>query len=398
LGFVHNRIAEGRIESSLMGSTKVGLRRQVCKHIFFFTLGYEAVNLEPLSESKGSDLKLKSMFFKGDFMKRFRIWHMAVAAVIICGIALMPLMAIGEKEQQDGQPENAAVVNGKAIPFEDFKWELELYKKRLQAQGMQVPEHLQGQVQQEVINDLINRELIYQDSVEKGISVKPEQVEKELEAIRQRYPDKAEFEAILGSMNMSEAQLKDQIAQRSAITTLIEKEIVSEIKVGGEEAEAFYKENPHLFERPEEVHARHILIKVEASADQKQKEEARKKIEAIKKQVDAGEAFDQLAKEHSDCPSAQNGGDLGYFSRGKMVPPFEAAAFALEPGKVSDIVETDFGYHLIQVVDRREAGSVGFEEVRPQIETNLRNEKIQTKLVKYLEQLHQDATIETFVQ
>jgi peptidyl-prolyl cis-trans isomerase C len=331
-------------------------------------------------------------------MKRFKIWHMAVAAVIICGIALMPLMAVGDKEQQDGQPENAAVVNGKAISFEDFKWELELYKKRLQSQGMQVPEHLQGQVQQEVMTDLINRELIYQDSVEKGISVKPEQVEKELDAIRQRYPDKAEFDAILSSMNMNEEQLKSQIAQRSAITTLIEKEIVSEIKVDGEEAATFYKENPHLFERPEEVHARHILIKVEASADQKQKEEARKKIEAIKKRVDAGEAFDKLAKENSDCPSAQNGGDLGYFSRGKMVPAFEAAAFALEPGKVSDIVKTDFGYHLIQVVERRAAGSVGFEEVRPQIENNLRNEKIQTKLVKYLEQLHKDATIETFVQ
>jgi peptidyl-prolyl cis-trans isomerase C len=330
-------------------------------------------------------------------MKRFRMWQRTLAAAVVLGIALMPVMAVGDKDKADPKPANAALVNGKPVAYQDFEWELELYNRRLQSQGMQIPEHLQVQVRKEVIDELVNRELIFQESVKKGVAIEPEQVEKELDAIKQRYPDKKEFDAIMSSMKMSEERLKSQIAQRSAITALIEQEIVSKIEISDAEIQSFYDDNTQLFERPEEVRASHILIRVAQDAGQEEKAEARKALAEVRTKAEAGEDFAELARAHSQCPSAQNGGDLGYFSKGKMVPAFEKAAFELEPDKVSDIVETDFGYHLIKVTDRRAAGTIGFDEVRPRIATNLRNERIQADLVEYLEQLRESATIEMFV-
>jgi peptidyl-prolyl cis-trans isomerase C len=330
-------------------------------------------------------------------MKRFRMWQRTLAAAVVLGIALMPVMAVGDKDKADPKPANAALVNGKPVAYQDFEWELELYNRRLQSQGMQIPEHLQVQVRKEVIDELVNRELIFQESVKKGVAIEPEQVEKELDAIKQRYPDKKEFDAIMSSMKMNEERLKSQIAQRSAITALIEQEIVSKIEISDAEIQSFYDDNTQLFERPEEVRASHILIRVAQDAGQEEKAEARKALAEVRTKAEAGEDFAELARAHSQCPSAQNGGDLGYFSKGKMVPAFEKAAFELEPDKVSDIVETDFGYHLIKVTDRRAAGTIGFDEVRPRIATNLRNERIQADLVEYLEQLRESATIEMFV-
>lgn len=101
----------------------------------------------------------------------------------------------------------------------------------------------------------------------------------------------------------------------------------------------------------DQVRASHILLMYEGSARSsatRSKEEARTEIEALSKKLAEGGDFEQLAAENSDCPSGMRGGDLGIFGRGQMVPAFEEAAFALEVGETSDIVETDFGYHLIQ--------------------------------------------------
>nr|WP_305791187.1 peptidylprolyl isomerase [Desulfatitalea tepidiphila] len=192
--------------------------------------------------------------------------------------------------------------------------------------------------------------------------------------------------------------MKAQIVERTAIRSFIEKEIVSKIQVSDEEANTFYKDNPNYFKRPEEVHAQHILIKSNKEDDEKKKEASRQELMKIKKRIDAGEDFGELAKAHSQCPSAQNGGDLGSFGRGKMVPAFEEVAFGLKADEVSDIVETQFGYHLIKVLEHRQASTVDLEEARPRIVANLRNQKIQSEVNTYVEKLRGEAKIETFLK
>jgi peptidyl-prolyl cis-trans isomerase D len=126
------------------------------------------------------------------------------------------------------------------------------------------------------------------------------------------------------------------------------------------------------FSDAEEVRARHILVAVTPDADQATKDKARAEAEDLLKQARGGADFEALAKKHSKDPgSAVKGGDLGFFPRGRMVPAFDAAAFALEPGQISDVVETQFGFHVIKLEEKKPAGPRPFEAVREQIEKEL---------------------------
>jgi peptidyl-prolyl cis-trans isomerase D len=148
-------------------------------------------------------------------------------------------------------------------------------------------------------------------------------------------------------------------------------------KPSEQQVRAFYDERlGDRFTDPEEVRARHILIRLEPGADDAAKAKARAEAEDLLKQIHAGGDFDALAKKHSTDPgSAPKGGDLGFFPRGRMVPAFDAAAFALEPGKVSELVETEYGFHIIKVEEKKPGGPRPFEVAREQIEKELTTER-----------------------
>ena len=140
--------------------------------------------------------------------------------------------------------------------------------------------------------------------------------------------------------------------------------------------------------------ASHILIKVDAKADEAQKAEARKKIEEVQQKLKDGGDFAALAKEYSEGPSSAKGGDLGYFRRGQMVKPFEEAALALKPNEVSDIVETRFGYHLIIVYDTKPEQTLAYADVKDKIIQRMKQEKIEKEAVQYVDKLKKDGKIE----
>lgn len=160
---------------------------------------------------------------------------------------------------------------------------------------------------------------------------------------------------------------------RSSVLVFAPEVYADQVEVADEEITEIYDANKDTrFTQPHEVSARHILIKVEAGADDETKAEARARLEEIQTKVAAGEDFAALATEHSeDAGSAVKGGDLGFFGKGRMVPAFEEAAFALEPGGTSDIVESPFGFHLIRVEEVREERVKPIEEVREEIVTEL---------------------------
>jgi peptidyl-prolyl cis-trans isomerase C len=320
-------------------------------------------------------------------------WGVALIATVLLGMPWGVAQAA-----EEAKPETIATVNGKKIASAEFEREYDMYKRRLSAQGTTLPEQYEGQAKSEVLNDMIDRELVFQQSRKKGIKVAPEQVDKEIDAIKQRYSDPKQFEAILAQMNLTEDTLRSQIADRAAIRTYVNQEIGDKITISDADTKTFFDAHPELFQKPEEVHARHILIKVPSDADEKTRADARKKMEALKKRADGGEDFGELAKNNSQDSSAADGGDLGFFPKGRMVAPFETAAFALKNNQISDIVETQFGYHLIQVVDRHEAKAIGYDEVKTRISANLRNEKLAEQLKGHLESLRKDAKIETFLK
>jgi peptidyl-prolyl cis-trans isomerase D len=149
-----------------------------------------------------------------------------------------------------------------------------------------------------------------------------------------------------------------------------------QVEVSAGETEAYYKDFSEEFWQPKQVHARHILIRTSPDGGQEAKDAARKKLEEVLGMVKGGKSFEELAKKYSEDPgSAKSGGDLGFFSRGQMVKPFEDAAFALKAGEVSGIVETQFGFHLIKAEEITEEGVKPFEAVRDAISQKIREEK-----------------------
>jgi peptidyl-prolyl cis-trans isomerase C len=132
-------------------------------------------------------------------------------------------------------------------------------------------------------------------------------------------------------------------------------------------------------------------------ADEATKKAARTKIDGILKRVKAGEDFGKLAQENSDDGSKAQGGDLGFFPQGKMVPAFDKAAFSLKPGEVSDVVTTEFGYHIIKLVERKGASMVAYEQVKPQIVEFLSNQRRQTRGQAFIEEAKKKAKIEVLV-
>jgi peptidyl-prolyl cis-trans isomerase C len=326
---------------------------------------------------------------------------MMIPAVVVA--LILPLSAFAKdpvpaKTVKPAEPANVAKVNGKTIPYKDFERKLEIFQQQvMHGQPGQLPAALMDRARTQVVNQMISEELLYQESVKQKLKLDDGFVDEQLKSLKERFGDDAQYHDTLKRMHLTEAQLKGQIARQALIRKLIDKEVVSKIKISKEDAQKYYLANKAKFHQPEQVRAQHILIKVDPAADAKKKAEARKKLEAVKKRVLAGEDFGKLAKEYSEGPSNVREGDLGYFTRGRMVKPFEDAAFKLAPNEVSDIVETQFGYHLIKVLDHKAAKDPSFEEVEPHVMAILRNEKIQQKIEPYLHKLRKDAKVETYL-
>ncbi|MCR4817387.1 MAG: peptidyl-prolyl cis-trans isomerase [Fretibacterium sp.] len=165
------------------------------------------------------------------------------------------------------------------------------------------------------------------------------------------------------------------------------REAIKDITVSDEEAKRFYDEHPDQFKNPERVHARHILLNDDAeSAD---------KLARVQADLKAGVSFDKIAKEVSVCPSAPQGGDLGEFQKGQMVPEFEAAAFALKnPGDISEPVKTQFGWHIIRLEGRVPESAQPFDEVKAQITQELHNTKASDRIRARIDEMKKKYKVE----
>jgi peptidyl-prolyl cis-trans isomerase C len=315
------------------------------------------------------------------------------AAVVALTLVFLPAMADETKPSE----ENAALVNGVAISMDQYTKELNIQLDRIARQGQQVSDDQMAMLKNSILEGLIEREVLYQQSQKVGIQITDQKVDDQLAGIKKRFPNEDEYKNALTKMNLSEDEVKAQIQRGLAIRELIDQQITSKIEVTEEESKAYYAGNQQLFKQPEQIKASHILIKVDAKADETKKNEARQKIEEVQQKLKDGGDFAELAKEYSEGPSGPKGGDLGYFRRGQMVKPFEDAALALKPNEVSDIVETRFGYHIIKVYDNKPEKVMTYEEVKDRIMQRMKQQKIEKDATQYVDKLKKDAKLEKFI-
>lgn len=319
------------------------------------------------------------------------------AISIAIGMALLFFSASAFAADKNAPGDKVAAVNGVIISRGEFDRELDFFVKRAAPDGQPIPDLQMAKIKNDVLESLIDREVLFQESRKKGIEVKADTVADQLKSIKQRYPDEAQFTKILKDMGMTESDVQNQIKRGMSIQQLITDEVAGKMEISDEESKQYYDTHPEFFKQPERVRASHILIKVDQNASEGQKAEARKKIKDVQQKLQKGEDFAALAKTYSEDSSGPEGGNLGYFQRGQMVQPFEDAAFQMKPGETSDIVETRFGYHLIKVVDKQPEKTLAYAEIKDRLNEHLKEQKLETEVDTYIDNLRKGAKIDRFL-
>lgn len=303
---------------------------------------------------------------------------------------------VAAAEKTTPLPDPVARINGVAIPAADLQKALNAFSKSPAA--AQVPPGKEKELQQFLLNQMLGAELMYQIAEKTPVKDQDKKVADAVARLKTRFKTDDEYKKGLQEQGMTEQSLQELIRRNVIIENYIEQVIVPKQQVSDAEVKAFYDKNPDAFNQPEQIRASHILITVDPKASAADKKKAKEKIEALLKQIKAGIDFAKLAKEQSGCPSSKQGGDLGYFGKGQMVKPFEDAAWALKPGEVSGVVETQFGYHIIKLSEKKPAGKIPFEDVKLKIADSLKRQKVSEAINATLEEAKKKAKIEILLK
>lgn len=327
---------------------------------------------------------------------------------------LMATFAACKTDGGSGPKDAVAKVDSTTITKADFDLEVERTLARFKGPNGQVPAQLEGRIKDSTLKRLIDEVLIRNKAKALNQAVTAEELAAKFTEHKNRFGSEQQFKEFLERSKSTEEQVKQSLEMQMVRERVLEK-LATPPEVTDAELEAFYNEKKATYNEPEQVRARHVLAKIEnppppaAGAPAPKPEEAKKateaakkkaksKIEAAQKKLKSGAKFEDVAKEMSDDVTKNNGGDLGYFAKGRMVPPFEESAFKMKVGETSGIVETAFGYHIIKVEDHKAARERPFAEVKESIKASLNARKRSELRREVLANLKKEAKIEEYVK
>jgi peptidyl-prolyl cis-trans isomerase C len=255
----------------------------------------------------------------------------------------------------------------------------ELQKKLTMLKG-QIPadklEQAKSEIRKALIDEFVMRNLLNKELDAKKITVSDKEIGAIMEEMKSQLPAGVTMDELVKKNKIDMAKMREDVGMNIKINKLIEQSLGGKIKIADKETTDFYEKNKDKFTKPETVHARHILVSKVPEDTEKTLTEKKAKAEDLRKKLQGGADFADLAAKSSDCPSKQAGGDLGTFSRGQMVKPFEDAAFSQEKNAIGPVVETDFGFHIIQVLEHQAAQVVKLDvETKQRINNYLEGQK-----------------------
>ena len=306
------------------------------------------------------------------------------AAIIFVFCAAIPIQAAGDID------EVALIVNGDEI----FTWELKLLLPQIQGEMAAQGIDTKGQeVIKKTLNRAIDSLLMAQEARRRGIIPDEARIDEKMNGVAEGAGGRAELEAELIKSRITYDQLRSTAVQADLVQTLVETEVVPKIQISEQDVETFYAGNLDNFTGSEKIHSRHILMVVDSGATNAERQAARQRAETARQRAVAGEDFATLAAELSEGPNAARGGDLGFTARGQMVEAFDDAVWALEPGEISDVVESRLGYHVIKVEEVVEAPIVPLDEARPLVLDLLRQQRTGAAIGSFVAELRAGAEI-----
>jgi len=290
-----------------------------------------------------------------------------------------------------------AVVNSDVITQFDLDRQAAPYLKRIMAQeaGDARKAEITAQVRQQVLSDMIEESLIDQAAKRLGINVTDGEVEGMIQDVMNtRGLTPGELNERIAQEGLSMDTYRKQLRSHFYKMKILNREVKSKIVVTDEEIGAYYREHQDLYEGREAARIRQILLIVTPGATGQEKEAQRAKAEDLLGRLRSGASFSELAMANSQGPAAAAGGDLGFVEKGVMLPEVDRAAFSMNRGETSDVIETRVGFHIIQVLDRRGAGLKPVEEVRDEIREKIGGSKMETKFEEWLEDQRKKAHID----
>ena len=304
-------------------------------------------------------------------------FFMALVTVLLTGVVAC------------GSNDVAARVNGEEISSTELDEQVE----RLREQSPQMFEGEEGEAQvldfkRRLLESMIDNVLVRQAAEERGISVSDEEIDTQIDELKAGFPSEDEFNTALADAGLTLNDLRDQLSEQLATQRLIE-ELVGDAEVTADEIEEYYEANKDQFADQAATRSSHILFEPEDKAT----------AEEILAEVRAGGDFAALATEYSKDPgSASQGGDLGWSDPSRpFVPEFTEAMDGLDVGEVSDLVETDFGWHIIRVDERRDESQKPLSEAAEQIEQMILQQRNAEAYQTFLDQLRAEAEIEILI-
>lgn len=290
-------------------------------------------------------------------------------------------------------PNQLALVNNVPIAREDIDREAAIIAADIQLRNLPWTKEQIAVLGRQILGTLIDRELLYQQARQRNIEIRSQWIERALIDLKSRVGGTDAFENYLKSTGLNEDQLRERLQRGLIVRRLLHREVIRRIRVSEAEMQAFFRRHPEFFVRKDQVRVRQIFVAFPRGNDAAARAEALLRIQSIQDRLSQGANFAALALEYSDDPSKAKGGDLGYLERNQMIPAFADAAFALQTGEVSDIVQSRIGYHLIKMVDRRPASQMVYRNTRTKIERTLRRNKEKAAIATYLAKLKREAKV-----
>lgn len=292
----------------------------------------------------------------------------------------------------------AAVVNDEMIPMSEVHRRAAPDIARLESEGRASTDN-RHEALKRALDELIADRLLASEQKSANIEVTDQEIDLAMDDVRkQNHLDQAGFERALIGQGMSLSEYRDKLRRDLAAMKLLSTKVRSKVKVTDDDVRAEYNRRMKLDTQDVEVRARHIVVQVPANATPEQEKKARAKAEELAKRARSGEDFAELSRNFSDSPSKTDGGDVGFFKRGEMVPAFESAAFALKVGEVSEPVRSPFGWHVIKVEQRRAAEPPPFDKVKDDLREKITREQMQKQTESYIAELRKQATVEVRAQ
>lgn len=315
---------------------------------------------------------------------------LTIAITVVCVMAVSSALGETKKNQKE---EKVAVVNGTPIEKGEFDGEVFLIQKTVLGLGKPLSCEQVSLIRREVLESMIRRELLYQAARKSGIKPDENAINKDINSLKQQFSGETEYKDELSRRGINEEVLRARMIRNSLVQKYVDKEFTGKVNVTDKEIQDYYQKNIDLFKQPFQMQVSQIFIQSDPKGGDSRKKELRGKAEKILKNLKDDQDFADLAREYSDGPTKNKGGDLGYLRKGQLEKQFESKIFALKKGEITDVIETEYGFHIFKVTDIKPETMLAYENVKEKVKKFLVDEKIKQEADNYARKLREKTDV-----